>query len=128
MREDDIRSPIERFIVGPFESFTFDGWMEQSIDLVKEMLYIVLGDVAAVIFQQMINSHQQIGDRVEPRKPGILLQQFKQPVHRLDRSTNAFIGELLGDDEGTVKADEAFPDAKDRPSARIDGHQRCGLG
>ena len=128
MREDDIRSPIQRFIVGPFEAFAFDRRMEQSVDLVKKMLHIVIGDFATVILQQVINPYQQIGNRVEPGKPGVLLKQLKQLVHRLNRTTNALIGQLLGNDEGAMKADEAFPDAKDRAPARIDRNQRCGLG
>ena len=76
----------------------------------NEVPNVILGDVAAVIFEQLIDPDQQIGDGMKPCEPGITLQQFQQTVHRLNRSVDAFIGRLFGNNERAVKPDEAFPD------------------
>lgn len=128
MREHDVGCPVHRFVVGPFESFAFHRGMEQAVDLLQEVLHVVIGHVAAVVFQQVIDANEQIGDRVKPCEPGISLKEFEQAVHGLDRSVDAFVSQLFGNDESAVKPDEAFADREDRAPARIDRNERSGLG
>jgi hypothetical protein len=122
--EHDIGSPLERFIVGSFESFSFDGWMKQAVNFSQEMRDIVAGDVTRIVLQQVINADKQIGDRVQPGEPGVLLEQLDQHFHGLHGSTHAFIGLLLRKNEGTVKPDEAFPHRQDSPATWIHGNKR----
>src|SRR5262245_44847554 len=127
MCKHHIGSPIQRFIVGPFKSFTFHRGMEENIDFLKEMFDVVIGDVAAVILEELIDPNQQIGDGMKPCEPGIALQQFQQAVHGLNRSVDAFVSLLFGNDERAVKPDEALADRKDRAPAGIDWNERGGL-
>jgi len=64
----------------------------------NEVHNVFFGDVAAVIFEQLIDPDQHIGDGMKPREPGIALKQFQQAVHRLNRAIDTFIGLLFGDD------------------------------
>lgn len=110
MCEHDIGSPVQGFVVGPFESFAFHRGMEQAVDLLYEVLHIVIRHVAAVVLKQVIDANEQIGDWMKPRKPGVFLKQLEQGVHGLDWSVDAFVGQLFGDYQSAVKADEAFSD------------------
>lgn len=75
MGKHHIRRSVQCFIVGPFKAIAFDRRMEQAIDFPSEMLDGFVGDVAAVIFEHVIDSNEEVGNRVEPRKPRILLKQ-----------------------------------------------------
>jgi hypothetical protein len=57
----------------------------------------------------MIHAYEQIRDGMEPGKPGIFLQQVDEDFHGWNGPAEAFIGLLLGNDQGAVKFDEAFP-------------------
>lgn len=102
--------------------------MEENIDFLMEMLDVVIGDVATVIFEELIDPDQEIGNGMKPCEPGIALQQFEQAVHGLHRPVDAFIGLLFGNDERAVKPDEAFTDREDRAPAGIDRNECGGLG
>ena len=128
MCEHHIGSPIERFIVRPFKTFTFYRWMEKDIDFMNEMRNVILSDVAAVIFEQLIDPNQHIGDGMKPCEPGIALKQFQQAVHRLNRTDDAFIGLLFGDDQRAVQPNEALSDREDCAPEGIDRNERSGLG
>ena len=69
-------------------------------------------------------SNKEIGNRVQPGEPGVLLEQFDQHLDGFHGSTHAFIRLLLGKDEGTVKPDEAFPDRQHCSTPWIHGNQR----
>ena len=102
--------------------------MEKDIDFLKEMLNVVIGDVAAVILEELIDPDQEIGNGMKPCEPGIALQQFEQAVHRSNRPVDAFIGLLFGNDERPVKPDEAFSDREDCAPEGIHWNERGGLG
>ena len=57
----------------------------------------------------MIHADQQIGDRMQPGEPGILLQKVEQGFSRRYRPTQAFISLLLGKDESAVEPNQTFP-------------------
>lgn len=94
----------------------------------NEVRNVFLGDVAAVIFEQLIDPDQHIGDGMKPGEPGIALKQFQQAVHRLNRAIDTFIGLLFGEDQRAVKPDEAFSDREDGAPEGIDRNERSGLG
>src|SRR5215467_9984736 len=128
MCEHHIGSPIERFIVRPFKTFTFDRWMKKDVDFMNEVHNVFFGDVAAVIFEQLIDPDQHIGDGMKPCEPRIALKQFQQAVHRLNRTIDMFIGLLFSDDQCAMKPDEAFSDREDCAPEGIDWNERSGLG
>lgn len=119
---------VQRFIIGPFKAVAFDRRMEQVIDFPNEMLDVFVGDVTALIFKQVIDTNEEIGNRVEPRKPGILLKQCEERIDGFNRPVDAFIRQLLGHNQGPVKSDQAFTDREHRAPANVDGNERCRLG
>ena len=98
--------------------------MKQAVDFSQEMRDVVAGDIARIVLQQVINANKEIGNRVQPCEPGVLLEQFDQHLDGFHGSTHAFIRLLLGKDEGTVKPDEAFPDRQHCSTPWIHGNQR----
>jgi len=77
MSKHHVRRAIQGFIVRPLKAIAFDRRMKQTIDFPDEVFDIFIGHVAAVIFQQVIDANEEIGERVEPRKPGVLLKQVE---------------------------------------------------
>ena len=121
--EHHVGSPIKRFVIGSLETFTFHGWMKQRIDFAHEMGDIVLSDVERIVLEQLIDTHEQIRDRMQPGKPGIFLEQVNEGFHRWNRPAEAFVGLLLGNDQGAVKSDEVFPNRAHDASSGIYGNK-----
>jgi len=101
--------------------------MQQAIDLLEKPFHDFFGDIIRIIFQDMVDADEEVGEWVKPGKPGVLLKQEEQAVDRSDRPVDVFIGLLFSDDEGAVQSDQAFSNREHLTAANIDWNEgRCG--
>ncbi len=127
MSEHNVRRAVHGFVVGSLEPIPFDRGIEQAIDFTDEVVDVFIGNVAALIFQQMIDANKKIGDRMEPCKPRVLLKQVEQGIDGFDRTVEMLIGRLLGHDERAVKPHQSFADREDGSPPAVDGDKSCCL-
>ena len=124
MGEDDVWRAVHGFIIRAFKTFAFDRRMQQRIDLMHEMGDVLVGNVAGLVVEQVVDAYEQIGDRVQPREPRIFLEEVDEDVDGGHRPAEELVGLLLGDNERAVQPHEAFPDGAHDAPAVIDRNQR----
>jgi hypothetical protein len=108
VREHHVGGPIQGFIIGSFKAFPFHRRMKQRINLMHEMGDVLVCDITGIVLEQVVHAYEQIRDRVQPGEPRILLQKLDQDIDGWNRAAEAFIGLLLGNNQGAVKCDETF--------------------
>jgi hypothetical protein len=117
MSQDNVRRSMERFIVGPFESVSLDRWVQQVLDLGDHVSHVLVGNLERVVLEKMVDSYQEVGDGMEPREPGIVLEQVEKGLNGLYRSADSFIGGLLRDNECAMQTHQTFTDRQHGPAA-----------
>ena len=107
MREDDIRRPLQGFIVTALETVTFLGRTKHGASLCQEFLRGFDRSVV-LFFQDDVDLHDEVGQWVKPGEPGIVHHELQELSRRGNAPINAFIRHLFGNNEGFVQTQQTL--------------------
>jgi len=69
--EDDVRFPLEGFVVTPFKSISFFRRADEGSGFYQKVLHLNKRELRLVV-QEFINTDYQLRERVKPGKPRIV--------------------------------------------------------
>ena len=74
--EDDVRFPLEGFVVTPFKSISFFRRADEGSGFYQKVFHLNKRELRLVV-QEFVNTDDQLRERVKPGKPRIVQYQVQ---------------------------------------------------
>ncbi len=124
MGEYDVGSALQRLKITPLISIAKlrgtnepSDFRQQDRDFIDRRLLVPV--------EQFVDTDNHIGERMEPGKPWVVHYQLEELARRVHSAVNPLIGQLLGNNQGFMQAQESMPNISQGLPQRIGFSDIC---